>query len=560
MYLYEVDPPRDRALTACRILLYVVAGACALQVLGLFLAAGVSGATSGAALWTAWPGALSFGCARRLPTAGRRTWQVVVGLQVFALLSALAVLGSHDAHGLPQLILPIAVLTLVVLRRHRGLVPAQAGATTLEYAAILSLVGALVIALVALSIPTQVADHVHPAICQIFEQKNCPTTAKSPTTTSTNSTGNPVAAPAAPPKKKHGGGNWFTKGAGWFGHQAGGLVTGIGGAAWQNVKGLGNIVTDPVGTVKNIGSAFYHHPLQTVGGLFGFDQQTFDDWKHGNYGHAIGRVTWGVGSWFIPYGDIAAKAGDLAKLGEVAGDAGKVSEIAGDLDKAANAASDADKAAEAGDVGRATQDAENAQSEADKAAQDAKKKGCPIGMPEQPGTIVLTAYVRTLPSLPMEDECGTAKDAAAKAAQAWRDAAKAKVKQLRDHGTSNGPISKNNNIAAATLDVDGMAHDTLAGVSGQVDRGSEVVPPVGSPDNPQVFDPVGRPGQPEWHQYDSEANLFNYLANKLGPASDAPHGTIYLYSERTVCTSCEGIIQQFEQRYPNIKVDVRAGP
>ncbi len=56
--------------------------------------------------------------------------------------------------------------------------------------------------------------------------------------------------------------------------------------------------------------------------------------------------------------------------------------------------------------------------------------------------------------------------------------------------------------------------------------------------------------------HDSEVLLLESLAGKLGPDS---RGTIQLFSERVVCESCGGVVDQFRKMFPNIEVVVTSG-
>lgn len=51
---------------------------------------------------------------------------------------------------------------------------------------------------------------------------------------------------------------------------------------------------------------------------------------------------------------------------------------------------------------------------------------------------------------------------------------------------------------------------------------------------------------------DSEAKLFEYAASV---ARDGKEHTLNLLSERCMCESCRGVMQQFKERYPNVKVN-----
>ena len=52
---------------------------------------------------------------------------------------------------------------------------------------------------------------------------------------------------------------------------------------------------------------------------------------------------------------------------------------------------------------------------------------------------------------------------------------------------------------------------------------------------------------------DSEAKLLEYAATI---AEDGKEHTINLLSERCMCESCQGVLQQFKERYPNVKINV----
>jgi filamentous hemagglutinin len=54
---------------------------------------------------------------------------------------------------------------------------------------------------------------------------------------------------------------------------------------------------------------------------------------------------------------------------------------------------------------------------------------------------------------------------------------------------------------------------------------------------------------------DSEAKILNNIAARLGDNTSAS-GSINLMTERPPCASCSNVIQQFQERYPNIKINV----
>jgi hypothetical protein len=104
------------------------------------------------------------------------------------------------------------------------------------------------------------------------------------------------------------------------------------------------------------------------------------------------------------------------------------------------------------------------------------------------------------------------------------------------------------NVAFAEAFIDGKS--TLLGTV----SGSEVRPGmVKLPDKTQfrVID-SGFQTRAE----DTERKLLEHLADRLPPNAT---GTIRLYTERSACRSCAGVIQQFEKRFPGIKVIVSFG-
>lgn len=57
---------------------------------------------------------------------------------------------------------------------------------------------------------------------------------------------------------------------------------------------------------------------------------------------------------------------------------------------------------------------------------------------------------------------------------------------------------------------------------------------------------------------DSEAKILNNIAVQLGD-NTAVKGVINLLTERPPCVSCSNIIEQFQAKYPNIKLNVFDG-
>lgn len=120
----------------------------------------------------------------------------------------------------------------------------------------------------------------------------------------------------------------------------------------------------------------------------------------------------------------------------------------------------------------------------------------------------------------------------------------------------SGTVGASRNIASANMMLDGEAPDLLTSVSGEAERAG-TVPNVGSPGNLQRFIPQATGDNARF--YDSEFKLFNYMANKLGPSSDAVSGAIQLHSELPLCVSCNSVLNQFMNAYPNIDIIISTG-
>ncbi|WP_354598968.1 deaminase domain-containing protein [Streptomyces sp. JL1001] len=69
---------------------------------------------------------------------------------------------------------------------------------------------------------------------------------------------------------------------------------------------------------------------------------------------------------------------------------------------------------------------------------------------------------------------------------------------------------------------------------------------------PQRYIPVGETA-------DSEAKVFNYLADKMGPPGEGVSGTIQLHTQRPMCDSCSGVMDSFQKDYPDVRVIVTNG-
>jgi hypothetical protein len=104
------------------------------------------------------------------------------------------------------------------------------------------------------------------------------------------------------------------------------------------------------------------------------------------------------------------------------------------------------------------------------------------------------------------------------------------------------------NIAIAEANINGQ-RQLLTGVSGRVSP-PQTVP---SPANP-LF--KTRDSGAMTRAFDSEVKILEDIARNL-PAN--AKGTISLYTERVACFSCREVIQQFQAKFPNIKVIITHG-
>ena len=110
--------------------------------------------------------------------------------------------------------------------------------------------------------------------------------------------------------------------------------------------------------------------------------------------------------------------------------------------------------------------------------------------------------------------------------------------------TSNRQLRRN--VAYGEGHVDGIDLGEIVGVSGNRGPGADM------PEN-RIFT-TSVDGHPR--DLDSEVFVLENMAQKISPNST---GNIFLVSERTVCTSCQGVISQFREMFPNINLIVRAG-
>ncbi|WP_284748525.1 RHS repeat-associated core domain-containing protein [Amycolatopsis sp. RTGN1] len=117
------------------------------------------------------------------------------------------------------------------------------------------------------------------------------------------------------------------------------------------------------------------------------------------------------------------------------------------------------------------------------------------------------------------------------------------AEEFRANANNGQGVSHTKNIAVADHEINGSSGQ-LVGVSGKhTHPGSTSMPPA------RQFNPGTRP-------FDSETKIFETYAASL-PRNAT--GTIKLYSEREICASCRGVIAQFRDMFPGIKVSTSWG-
>jgi len=109
-------------------------------------------------------------------------------------------------------------------------------------------------------------------------------------------------------------------------------------------------------------------------------------------------------------------------------------------------------------------------------------------------------------------------------------------------------VSPGDNIAFAEFKTPKGESDFFVGISGQVDRPGTVTSPTTRKFNTST---VGHS-----RSNDSEVKILETLATKLKPNDQ---GTLNLYSERPICASCQNVVRQFKEQYPNVKIQIHEG-
>lgn len=130
-----------------------------------------------------------------------------------------------------------------------------------------------------------------------------------------------------------------------------------------------------------------------------------------------------------------------------------------------------------------------------------------------------------------------------------------KVGDLR--AALTGSAKTSGNMGIAQIDIAGI-QPTMAASSqiAQPTAGQRALGFIG--EVPETFPSSVVPtaiGYPLNRAVDSEAKILNNIAAQLGENRSAT-GTINLLTERAPCSSCSNVIQQFQSKYPNIKINV----
>ncbi|HGE8304404.1 TPA: deaminase domain-containing protein, partial [Serratia marcescens] len=113
-------------------------------------------------------------------------------------------------------------------------------------------------------------------------------------------------------------------------------------------------------------------------------------------------------------------------------------------------------------------------------------------------------------------------------------------------------IRKGGNAAVAQIDIPGMPK-TLAAHSG-IDKAEKGF--IGEGNGNFKFKIIDNAKDiPIARNTDSEYKILDNLADKLGSNVSAK-GKVTIFTERAACESCLGVVDQFQKKYPGIKVEV----
>ncbi|MFA9499536.1 deaminase domain-containing protein [Mannheimia sp. E30BD] len=127
-----------------------------------------------------------------------------------------------------------------------------------------------------------------------------------------------------------------------------------------------------------------------------------------------------------------------------------------------------------------------------------------------------------------------------------------KIYDLRSELPSS--LKRSGNVAVAKIDVEGLGIKQLAAHSGISSTMKGFVGDGKVEFEYLHIEPKGG-GRPIPRNTDSEYKILSNLADNLGNNFDSK-GEITIFTERRACQSCLGVITQFKERYPNIKINV----
>jgi len=127
---------------------------------------------------------------------------------------------------------------------------------------------------------------------------------------------------------------------------------------------------------------------------------------------------------------------------------------------------------------------------------------------------------------------------------------------LGDGGSSQNNLRTRGNVATAEVDIEGLprylaAHSRIDDASLYVDTPNIVGDGSGNFESEIIASAEGFLID---RATDAEYKILDNIADALGDNSNAT-GTIYLFSELEICSSCSNVIIQFEQRFPNIVIE-----
>ncbi|MFI6939632.1 hypothetical protein ACIBI4_10185 [Streptomyces sp. NPDC050418] len=434
---------------------YALLGIALFSTVGVLMAAEeTDGVLLGLLLYGLIPG-VAGAVAARWAWRGRRKarWGFIAAHGLYV-LQAFGSLGRGDARGLTQLILPVLAIVLLsrastrdwyasdpyerVARRPFSVARwikwrADEGQSMPEYAALLALIAAIVVGVVALGMNGTISSTVSSAVCTITGGDcgggdgeggdggggnggadggtnggadggtNGGTTGGTQSGEGGNDDGNDGGddgGDTTPVSNTEDGGDGGDGGddKGFWG-QLGDVVTQPFKAAWEDVKGTWDMVTDPGkfftdswNGLKDYTTNWWSEKADQLGKEWdegGWNYLTVplkwistpedfvadflidsfidkESFENGDWGKGLGNTIWNIGSVFIP-GVGAAKW--LQKINKL----NKLNKFRKLADAATDAASRARKAREAGDVGAARKAADEAQQHADDAAKKARE-------------------------------------------------------------------------------------------------------------------------------------------------------------------------------------------